>query len=198
MIIIYFNEFYEGKPYLDKAGMENCFGVEYCGESGFLQILALHGGITPPVATESQRQVAYYTNMLEKVKGGMYYKSFKLDPLSVSNAVLSWRDTLVAAGWDIDTGDTEKLKFIREMEPTSLPKGIADCWNEVLGRSKDSSFLPKETEIVVTQPRDRYVIPYSGGRCPCRLQELYAPCRRSGDSLFKVLCREIQWPAGFI
>ena len=152
MITIYFNEFYEGKPYLDKAGMENCFGVEYCGESGFLQILALHGGITPPVATESQRQVAYYTNMLKKVKDGMFSESFKLDPLSVSNAVLSWRDTLVAAGWDIDSGDTEKLKFIREMEPTSLPKGIADCWNEVLRRSKDSSLLPKETEIVVTQP----------------------------------------------
>lgn len=154
MMKIYFNECYEGRPYLDKARMEDGFGVEYCGELRLLQILTLHGGLTPPVATEAQRQVAYYSNMVEKVREGMFHESFELDPLSVSNAVLRWRDTLVAAGWNLDSGDTEKLKFIREMEPESLPKGIADCWNEVLRRSRESAMLPEGTEIVVTQRKE--------------------------------------------
>lgn len=154
MLKIYFNELYDGKPYLDKAGMEDSFGVEYCGESGLLQVLMLHGGLTPPVATEAQRQVAYYSNMLKKIRGGMFQESFSLDPLSVSNAVLGWRDALVSAGWNLNSGETEKLKFIREMEPASFPKGVADCWHEVLLRSADSQMLPEGTEIIVTQPEE--------------------------------------------
>lgn len=154
MLKIYFNELYDRNPYLDKAELEDCFGVEYCGESGLLQILMLHGGLTPPVATEAQRQVAYYSNMLKKIKGGMFQKSFSLDSLSVSNAILGWRDALVAAGWNLKSGETEKLKFIREMEPASFVKGVADCWYEVLLRSAESSMLPEGTEIIITQPEE--------------------------------------------
>lgn len=152
MLRIYFNELYEGKPYLDEAEMKDSFGAEYCGESRLLQILSLHGGLAPSVATEAQRQVAYYSNMLSKVKGGMFYESFRLDPISVSNAVLGWRDALVSVGWNLNSGETEKLKFIREMEPAFLPKGTADCWYEILKRSENSPMLPDGTEIVITQP----------------------------------------------
>ena len=151
MLKIYYNENYSSKLYVGDEDIAHSFGAEYCGDSELLHLLMLHGGITPPMVSEAERKSAYYANMLEKIEEGIFHASFELDPLSVSDKILEWRDRLVSAGWDMNSGTSEKLKFIRAVEPVKLPKGEADCWREVMQASAERPLLPEGSEITVTQ-----------------------------------------------
>lgn len=148
---IYYNAFYDGKPYVGKSVS---FGLEYCGDNQLLRVLMLHGGIVPPLVSEAQREVEYCNHLRENIKPGIFFQSFMLDPLAVSKKILKWRDALVESGWTLGSGTTDKLRFIREMEPPALSKGTADCWREVLRESKSRSLLPENSEIIVTQDKE--------------------------------------------
>ncbi|HUN14949.1 MULTISPECIES: PD-(D/E)XK nuclease family protein [unclassified Alistipes] len=148
---IYFNQHYSSNPYVDYAEAE-CFGTVYCGAEGLLSIMMLHGGIAGSSTSVEERKTAYHNNMQRCIENRhLCYSSFKLDSFATSNAVLAWRDTLVAAGWDLKNGDTPKLQFIRDMEPADMPPGNADHWNKALQLSAEQRMFPENTEIIVTQ-----------------------------------------------
>ena len=148
---IYFNQHYSSDPYVDyeKAAY---FGTVYCGAEGLLNIMMLHGGIASSTTSAEERKTAYHNNMQRCIESRhLCYSSFKLDSFATSNAVLAWRDVLVAAGWDLKNGDTPKLQFIRDMEPADMPPGNADHWNRALQLSAEQRMFPENTDIFITQ-----------------------------------------------
>ncbi len=151
---IYFNQHYSSNPYVDYAKADY-FGTVYCGAEGLLTIMMLHGGIAGSSTSVEERKTAYHNNMQRCIESRhLCYQSFNLDSFATSNAVLAWRDTLVAAGWDLKNGDTQKLQFIRDMEPADMPPGNADYWNRALQLSAEQRMFPENTEIIITQPKE--------------------------------------------
>lgn len=151
---IYFNQHYSSNPYVDYA-KATYFGTVYCGAEGLLGIMMLHGGIAESPTSVEERETAYHNNMQRCIESKhLCYQSFNLDSFATSNAVLAWRDTLVAAGWDLKNGNTQKLQFIRDMEPADMPSGNADHWNRALQLSVEQRLFPKHTEIIITQPKE--------------------------------------------
>lgn len=151
---IYFNQHYSSDPYVDYE-KATYFGTVYCGAEGLLNIMMLHGGITSSTTSAEERKTAYHNNMQRCIESRhLCYSSFKLDSFATSNAVLAWRDTLVAAGWDLKNGDTPKLQFIRDMEPADMPPGNADHWNKALRLSAEQRMFPENAEIIITQPKE--------------------------------------------
>ncbi len=151
---IYFNQHYSSDPYVDYE-KATYFGTVYCGAEGLLNIMMLHGGIAGSTTSAEERKTLYHNNMQRCIKNRhLCYSSFKLDSFATSNAVLAWRDTLVAAGWDLKNGNTQKLQFIRDMEPADMPSGNADHWNRALQLSVEQRLFPENTEIIITQPKE--------------------------------------------
>ncbi len=150
---IYFNQHYSSNPYVDYT-KEAYFGTVYCGSEGLLAIMMLHGGIAGSSTSVEERKTAYHNNMQRCIESRhLCYQSFNLDSFATSNAVLAWRDTLVAAGWDLKNGNTQKLQFIRDMEPAEMPPSNADHWNRALQLSAEQRMFPENTEIIITQPK---------------------------------------------
>lgn len=148
---IYYNRFYTSRPFIGKDERANSFGVVYCGDSGLLNLMMLHGGIPSPQTTSEERQAYYHNNLKkEELNVSLFSDSFSLDPFSVSNALLHWRDSLVSAGWDMESGNTDKLCLLKSIEPIGLPVGIADCWKKVLDMSNTKILFPRDSEITVT------------------------------------------------
>lgn len=151
---IYYNRYYSSSPYVG-FGTENCFGTVCCGSEGLLSIMMLHGGIVRSGVSSEDRKTFYHNNMQRCIKASdPFWESFRLDSFATSNAVLAWRDALVAAGWDLNSGSTPKLQFIRDAEPAMMPHGSADYWNRVLRMSAGQLLFPEGTEIVVTQSKE--------------------------------------------
>lgn len=151
---IYFNQHYSSNPYVDytKAAY---FGTVYCGSEGLLAIMMLHGGIAGSSTSVEERKTAYHNNMERCIESRhLCYQSFNLDSFATSNAILIWRDTLVAAGWDLKNGNTQKLQFIRDMEPADMPPSNADYWNRALQLSAEQRMFPENTEIIITQSKE--------------------------------------------
>ena len=150
---IYFNRHYTSAPYVDFK-TDPCFGIVYCGRDELLSIMMLHGGIVRSTVSSEERKSIYHNNMRNRIhEKQLFYDSFELDSFATSNAVLAWRDALVGAGWDMQHGDTPKLRFIREMEPENMPQGSADYWNKALRLSAERPLFPAHTEIIITQPK---------------------------------------------
>lgn len=117
--------------------------------------MMLHGGMVRSATSPEERKAFYHNNMRSHIGENMRFgNSFELDSFATSNAVLAWRDALVAAGWDMQYGDTPKLQFIRDMEPENMLPGPADYWNSALRLSSVQRMFPEHTEIVVTQSKD--------------------------------------------
>ena len=150
---IYFNRHYTSASYVDFK-TASCFGTVYCGRDELLSIMMLHGGIVRSTISPEERKSIYHNNMRNRIRENqLFHASFELDSFATSNAVLAWRDALVGAGWDMQHGDTPKLRFIREMEPENMPQGSADYWNKALRLSSERPLFPVHTEIVITQPK---------------------------------------------
>ena len=151
---IYYNRHYSSRPYTDLKA-EDCFGTVRCGSEELLSIMMLHSGIVRSEVSPEERKSIYHNNMQTCIKeGAPFCESFRLDSFATSNAVLAWRDALVAAGWDLKSGSTPKLQFIRDAEPATMPHGSADYWNRVLRMSAGQLLFPEGTEIVVTQLKE--------------------------------------------
>lgn len=151
---IYFNRYYKGKPYRNlKKGIE--FDSIYCGDNELIQLLMLHGGLVPPQTSPEERQAFYHNNLKKKdIKGSLFEKSFELDSFATACRILSWRDALVSAGWNLKDASSPKLDFIKKAEPENLPRGMADCVGEIIRLAECSLIFPPDAEVIVTQKKE--------------------------------------------
>ncbi len=109
-------------------------GEVYAGPKRFLDILALHLGLSG-LKAEHLRVEQYYqiidSTLDEK---NFYYNSFKADPLSVTKHLLKIRDELMLFGFDfkVTKNMPEKIKQLCKLEEKFDLKGDADIFNEIL------------------------------------------------------------------
>ncbi|KAB2910115.1 MAG: PD-(D/E)XK nuclease family protein [Kofleriaceae bacterium] len=110
-------------------------GTPCWGPTGLLRDLSLRLGLpiksAPSSAQDAARVAAFARRMARLVaREAFYAKSFEMDPIGTAEMVLSWRDTLVEAGWDGErvAGGGPRLDALAELEEHDdpLPSGAAD------------------------------------------------------------------------
>lgn len=133
----------------------------FCGTQELFSVLKQYVGLPNGyLVSSSERQVVYHNHLLsskDRIKefSESLLGAFELDSFSASNTILSWRDALVAAGWDMQKEcSSPKLEFLRSVEPSGLPRGEADDWGYILRVAQSRRILPADAEIVVTQPAE--------------------------------------------
>ena len=118
---IHFSPWFSARPYMQRREGTVRFDEKVTGPAGLLAVLQELAGIHHSSVSPQDRAIFYYKNMKAKIKeDDLFYKSFQLDPVGVSNRVLLWRDAIVAAGWNICNSNgfkSRKLEFIRQIEP---------------------------------------------------------------------------------
>lgn len=147
---IYYNPAYTASPFRTEK-VE--FGNHYCGDIQLLQKLLFYAGVPYNPEAEELRVAQYYASMVSNIsEESIFYKSFKTDSVGMTKEVLSWRDALVAVGYDVKNynGDSIKLSLIKAVEPNEILLGEADYWNLLLQIVTKSSILPNSIDIVIT------------------------------------------------
>ena len=180
---VYFSPWFSAHPYMQRKEGTIRFNEKVTGPTGLLSVLQELAGVHHEPVSAQQRSVLYCNNMKACIKeGDLFYKSFKLDPLGVSNRLLSWRDTLVAAGWDIKGSvpmASAKLDFIRRMEPENFPMVECDMWLEILKLAQGGAFEGADLELKVATPKE--VTPPFYNRLIDALQHSGIKCRYTED-----------------
>lgn len=119
------------------GGLLASLGEAVLGPMGFLSLLergtGLGGVQTPPV----QRVARYLARMKELADGGAFYAaSLEADPWATAELLLTWRDGLVAAGWDADAPEApQRLADLARLErgwPAPLPPSVGERLRAVL------------------------------------------------------------------
>lgn len=169
---IHYSPYFNGKAYIDYS-KHNGGLLGECIEStaGLLCRLELFAGLSYPDSddkSEELRQQAYYKVLQQVIKDGSpLYNSFLIDTKEielgntdlqyrVTAEILSWRDHLILAGWDISTPLPGKLAVISEAEKliesaSPIHSGDADRW---LAISKHTDILKSAgLEISVYCPK---------------------------------------------
>lgn len=180
---VYFSPWFSAHPYMQRKEGTIRFNEKVTGPTGLLSVLQELAGVHHEPVSAQQRSVLYCNNMKACIKeGDLFYKSFKLDPLGVSNRLLVWRDTLVAAGWDIKGSvpmASAKLDFIRRMEPENFPMVECDMWLEILKLAQGGAFEGADLELKVATPKE--VTPPFYNRLIDALQHSGIKCRYTED-----------------
>ena len=155
---VYFSPWFSAYPYVQRKEGTIKFNEKITGPVGLLSLLQEKAGVHHEPVSAQQRSVLYCNNMKANIKeGDIFYNSFQLDPLGVSNRLLLWRDTLVAAGWDIKGSQSlvsPKLDFIRRIEPENLPMAECDMWLEILKLAQGGAFEGADLELKVATPKE--------------------------------------------
>lgn len=155
---IHFSPWFSARPYIGREKNNIIFGEKIVGPSGLLQLLQEAAGIYYTSVQPQIRMAEYYRSMKSKIKrDDIFFNSFQVDPMGVSNQILKWRDILVKAGWDVKSSGrskNERLDFIKRMETENLPLGEADMWFEVLQLAKDGAYKGGDIEIVSEVPQN--------------------------------------------
>jgi len=109
-------------------------GTVRCGPQGFATTLATRLGLQAPQLTAPERIVAYRSALHNAVAAGRAdwcAESCAKNPWAMAQALLRWRDELVANGWrpegDVPTDSASRLAVIDLIERmNTVPAGAAD------------------------------------------------------------------------
>ena len=151
-MIIYYNPAYSASPYRNNA-KDVEFGNIYCGDIQLLQKLLFYTGIPYLPASQEERVAYYHVNMQSKLKkDSLFYNSFKIDSLGMTQSVLMWRDALVEVGWNVRSyvGRSIKLSLIHDIEPDDMLYGEADYWYKLIQIASERRILPETIAVIVT------------------------------------------------
>jgi RecB family exonuclease len=112
-------------------------GSLVCGPLQLLRELELRVGRGEGTAAEPLRLARWQARVARLASAGAFFsRSFSLDPLATARTLLSWRDSLIEAGW---TGDAiadgghrlDALAELEALDDSPLPPGAADRLREV-------------------------------------------------------------------
>ena len=151
MKIIYSIHFDTGVYLGDK---QELLGVTHVGSMGLLSQLELRAGLSSTSKSDMEREAEYLNALKGCISGSVFEKAFAVDELGVARKLLSWRDALVMAGWDVIAFDgiSEKLNVLAEAEKKFFCCGNADRWRKVLKVYKEITRLDQIHEIEVVCP----------------------------------------------
>ncbi|MGO9000113.1 MAG: PD-(D/E)XK nuclease family protein [Polyangiaceae bacterium] len=127
------------------------------GANALLSNLELRLGLPPQEASQAVRVQHWSRRLaeLDSIRPRFYSRSYATDPVGTANALLGWRDQLVAAGWNgeaiADGG--ERLDTFRELETASGGvRGTADRLRRVESELQGAGSPPFE-ELLLAEAR---------------------------------------------
>lgn len=111
------------------------------GPRGLVQALEMQLGLTGPNANEAVRIAAYAnkTKALLTASPSLFFAdSFASDPWATAKALLSWRDELVADGWNLTPSGSFRIDALAliEADGQHLPSGFSDRLQKVTNALK--------------------------------------------------------------
>lgn len=147
---IFFNPFQDTSVFL--SGKELGLGTSCFGPEAFLRDLELRSGLTCS-ETGSLRRAIEYRNALRKTCDAhpdiFYAESFGKDDLGTATVLLSWRDSLIRAGWRKGLGKGRKLEGFSLVEDNFSSPGSADRWRQMLGVLESRRILSPDDRVIV-------------------------------------------------
>lgn len=155
MMEIYFNPLYDVSVFLTE---KDCgLGKVFVGADALLAELELRCGLTASEEDHSQRVISYM-EAIRKVSGNgapFFWDSFCNDDYGTAELMLGWRDALVKAGWDGKKDvNSEKLRWLSNIEVHFNNPGRADKWREIIAESEKNPVLGPSDRIKVCCPKD--------------------------------------------
>jgi len=146
---IHYSPYFNGKAYIDysKHELGGLLGESVDNTIGLLNRLELIAGLSYPEEVDEEKRAEEYYKALEQVikPSSLLYRSFEVDrrnletelKYKVTSELLSWRDTLILAGWD-KTSDLPKGKLIDIQNAekaipadSAISLGEADRWMQI-------------------------------------------------------------------
>lgn len=144
-MVLHFSQAFDGIVHAPLASMRE--GVLYAGPDKLLQWLEVQLGLSGyPANTDYLRIELYRQSLNQCLREGIFYESsFYADRFATAEALLSWRDELLMAGWDFSCGPATPLRLsvlaeveavfqkkIRDPQVGSLAWGIADRFAQII------------------------------------------------------------------
>ncbi|MDO5031086.1 PD-(D/E)XK nuclease family protein [Corynebacterium sp.] len=124
-----------------------------CGPRGLASALATRLGVQRPVAEPAQRIARYRAALVSAVahgKADWCAEAFPKNRWAMAEALLSWRDELVANGWrpHCPRGSSTRLETIAHVESLFDSPGAADVQRDVLERLRQLRSWPLGIERI--------------------------------------------------
>jgi hypothetical protein len=107
--------------------INDSIGDIVCGPLRLMEVLEAQLGLKRQSVSDMTRifQLVKVLAMLVGTKQRFYSTSFEKDPLSVSEALLHWRDSLALAGWNgMTNGNLQRLHDLADMN-SALKEAVA-------------------------------------------------------------------------
>ena len=124
---IVFNPYFDPQLLPDIGRGEVCFGTRTVGVAGLLDDMAMRIGLGFRTSPDSARVTALVERLHSYRTERIWSRSFAIDPTGVAKALISWRDTLLMAGWACRKGISARLDDLADISADILP-GAADAW----------------------------------------------------------------------
>jgi ATP-dependent helicase/nuclease subunit B len=149
----------DGRTYPDFPGDDDgTIGSIVVGPSGLIGLLETQLGLTGPWDSDTVRVAAYANKLQSLADSGsehFFKRSLQTDPWGTAEALLAWRDDLVAAGWTGERTGQKRLDDLSDVESAlpALPFGIYDRLRVVLETLKRRPKL-SITSLKLVEPRE--------------------------------------------
>lgn len=133
----------DGRAYPDFPGEgAGALHAAVVGQSGLVELLEVHLGLTGRRSAEAVRIAAYAAKLRAALSSDtppFFAASFSRDPWATAKALLGWRDQLVAAGWKGQAAGASRIDDLARVEEAgpSLPPGSSDRLCGVLAALAD-------------------------------------------------------------
>lgn len=150
---IYYSPTYSGFTFTDLKGKDGImFDTAVVDTGGLVNLLCVHGGLHYELHDGTERMIAYYKAMgkfTNENKDHVLSQSFKTDGLNTAKVCLSWRDTLVLAGWTKETAQpSERMKALQGVEDYFDCNGTVDIIATITKEIINGCTLPEDLHIV--------------------------------------------------
>lgn len=150
---IYYSPTYSGFTFTDLKGKDNIlFDTAVVNTGGLVNLLCLHGGMHYELHDGTERMIAYYKAMRKYTNehnGHVLSQSFKTDGLNTAKVCLSWRDSLVLAGWTKESEQpSERMKVLKGVEEYFDCAGTVDIIARLTNEINGGCTLPEDLNIV--------------------------------------------------
>ncbi len=149
----------DGETFPETAnGQSHALADIVAGPATLLDILETQLGLGGPAVGVTERIAAYQERLRRlDAEDRFYHRSFATDPWATTREILSWRDGLVAAGWDgrpVPEGG-DRLACLADAEAITapqLPVGMADRLRAVLAALADAPKLDLDAVDMTDSP----------------------------------------------
>lgn len=148
---VFYNPSYNGTVFLDTTNQKLLFNTQICNTKGLVDLIELHAGLHIEVKSDIDRMVEYYQAIKKCCSDStfIFRNSFEVDGINTAKKCLSWRDSLIAAGWNPKKNlVSERMKALAKIEENFTAGSFQEKILQVVHEIENGCTLPENLEIV--------------------------------------------------